>query len=130
MANRKAHTAPPFSHLLLILGGILILYLVVNFGRQVGVSYQRRQELKQIEQQIESARQEKAALEKALSYAQSPQAAEAWAREQLWSRPDEVPVMVVAPPTEGMPAGQELSEEAMEPGAIRDVWWDLFFGTR
>ncbi len=130
MAGKKARLVLPFSHLLLILSGILILYLVVNFGRQVGVSYQRRQELKRIEQQIESARQEKAALEEELIYAQSPQAAEAWAREQLWSRPDEVPVMVIAPPAEEATASQEVPQEAGEAQAVRQVWWDLFFGSR
>ncbi len=129
MAERNARTTLPFSHFLLILGGVLILYLVANFGRQVGISYQRRQELKQIEQQIESARQEKAALEKELSYAQSPQAAEAWAREQLWSKPDEVAVMVLAPPANELPAGQEEAKETPKPDP-RDAWWDLFFGAR
>ncbi len=130
MVDRNARIGLPFGHILLILGGILILYLVANFGRQVGVSYQRRQELKQIEQEIESARQEKEALEKELIYAQSPQAAEAWAREQLWSRPDEVAVMVVAPPADASPAGPEKPAEAGGPGSIRDAWWDLFFGSR
>lgn len=130
MAVDKARRVLPFNQILLILMGILLLYLMVDFGRQVAVSRQRREELAEIEREIEAATQESAELDSQLSYVSSPEAAEAWARPNGWTRPDEVLVVFVGPTTDSAASGQGRDEARTSSESPRDAWWDLFFGTR
>jgi hypothetical protein len=130
MIDGRIRRALPISQLLLLLMGILIAYLVADFGRQVIVSYQRQEELRRIESDIEAARQETQWLRDRLNYAQSPKAAEAWARTQGWAKQDEVPVVVIAPPAAVSPGADEGAQQNLEPLSHRDAWWSLFFGER
>lgn len=124
----KARRLLPFSHILLILMGILVLYLVVDFGRQVGLSHQRREELRQIEKRIEAANAETAELKRRLEFASSPQAAEAWARRNGLTRDDEVLVVFLGSLEDSSPAEEQELEAGMVQDSPRDAWWDLFFG--
>jgi cell division protein FtsB len=130
MSDRKLHIAFPSSQIVLVLMGILILYLAVDFGWQVIVSQQRRNDLRDVQAQIDGSRQRQAELKKQLEYSQSNAAAEAWARDQGWVKANEVPVVIVAPAgdsgsaTQGGEAGSSASD------SILDQWWDLFFGNR
>jgi hypothetical protein len=130
VAVDKTRWALPFNQILLILMGVLLLYLVVDFGRQVGVSYQRREELRQLDQKILAAEQESFELDRQWQYINSPDAAEAWARANGWTRQDEVLVVFVGPSPES--AEEELGGEqaGTDFHTPRDAWWDLFFGTR
>jgi cell division protein FtsB len=130
MMERKIRRILPINQFLLLLMGLLILYLVADFGRQVVVSYQRQEDLRQIERKIESAQEETRQLEAWLAYVRSPQAAEAWAREQGWARPDEVPVVVIAPPVASSPGTDQDAQENLGSLSHRDAWWALFFGER
>ncbi len=130
MTDRKSRIAAPLSQVLLLVLGILIIYLVVDFGRQVLVSHKRRAELRQLEERIDAARKGGAALEEHLAYARSPEAAEAWARNQGWARADEVPVVIVAP--EGEAPSNPVARRAQPRGlsSVRQGWLDLFFAER
>jgi hypothetical protein len=110
---------------------VLIAYLVVGFVQQVRVSQQRQEELRKVEQGIAIALEEQASLERQLEHARSDLAVDEWAREYGWSRPDEVPVVVIAP-GEGSfsDSHEEQEKEATSPDSTRDAWWALFFGTR
>ncbi len=120
----------PLNQILLILMGILVVYLMVDFGRQVGVSHQRRLELDQIEQQIEAALAEKSELEDQLAWAASPEAVEAWARRNGLTRENEVLVVFLGEPS-GLPdQASPLARPKTPATSTRAAWWDLFFGTR
>jgi len=128
MIGKQARRTPFVSQVILILMGTILLYLVVSFARQVAVSHQQRQELAQIQAKVELAQQQNQQLRDYQGYINSPQAAEAWAREQGWARAGEVPVIVVAPsPAEALPVE---SPQQQSPASYRQAWWELFFGTR
>jgi cell division protein FtsB len=129
MTNKIARKTLPISQVLLILAGLLVLYMLLGFGRLIRVYQQQRQDLQQTEQKLLLAQQEQAQLEKMLRYAQSDAAAEEWARNNGLAKSGEVPVVVIAPSAgPSVPTNRNL--EGANPGSPRDVWWDLFFGTR
>jgi len=128
MIGKESHRIPFISQLLLILMGTILLYLVANFGRQVAVSYQQRQELSQIQEKVKLAKAQNQELRNYLDYANSNSAVEAWAREQGWAKTGEVPVIVIAPAAAEAPAIESAPQES--PASYRQAWWELFFGTR
>jgi type II secretory pathway pseudopilin PulG len=130
MTDGRVRNSLSFVRILLILMGILALYLLASFVRQVAISQQRRSELSELEQAIAAAEEKRAELEKDLTHAQSDAAVEEWARENNWARPDEVSVVVVAPPASASPGVEGSSEAGGRPDSPRDAWWDMFFGTR
>ncbi|MGC9334848.1 MAG: hypothetical protein ACP5JJ_11905 [Anaerolineae bacterium] len=130
MTDRKAHKAWSLRHLLLILMGAMTLYLGAGFVQKVGVSLERRKDLRLLEEQIVQAQQDEANLEAELEYVRSAAAAEAWARENGWARENEVAVVVVAPPSAAPLSTSEGSGAGLGPLSSRDQWWDLFFGQR
>ena len=121
-------TAFPLRLILSILMGIALLYLGWGFARQARVSHARREELLTLEQQITAAQQEKANLEEDLVSAQSPGAAEAWARQNGWAKEDEVSIVVVAPSGQPSPGVNQAQPGDSTPGPQREAWWNLFFG--
>jgi cell division protein FtsL len=130
MTEGKARRALSLRLILTVLMGTVILYLGVGFVRQTGVSHQRQEELRRIEREIAAAQQENAGLEERLTYIQSTEAAEEWARTNGWAKQDEVSVVVVAPA--GEPSHDDelgLAQEA-KPRSNREAWWDLFFEER
>jgi cell division protein FtsB len=130
MTGGRVRRALPISQFLLLVMGLLIVFLVVDFGRQVASSYERQADLEQVEREIQAARQQTQQLEARLIYARSSQAAEAWAREQGWAAPDEVPIVIVAPP-EAPPSDTGASAEGDTALlSYREAWWAYFFGER
>ena len=127
MTGRRP-TALPLRLILSVLMGIALLYLGWGFVRQVSVNHQQREKLRELEQDIEAAQQEAAGLEKRLVTVQSPAAAEAWARENGWTKEDEVSIIVVAPPAQPPPGSEGAVPEDNKTGPKREAWWDLFFG--
>lgn len=130
MIFRKALGVFSLGNLLLVVTGVLILYMGSTFVHQAGAHLQRQEELDQLEERLERTRQEEALLEEQLQYIQSPEAAEAWARENGWAKSDEVSVVVVAPPAEASPQEGQRAAEIDSPASRRQAWWDLFFGER
>ena len=130
MTNRLAHKTLPFAQILLVMAVIVAIYLLVDFGRQVQMSYERREELEGLQQQIALAEEEQARLEKELEYAQSDEAVDEWARLNGLAKPGEVPIVVVAPPGDTSPKASESPEEMLDADAFREMWWNLFFGNR
>lgn len=130
MIGRKARGFFSLRNLLLVVIGVLILYMGSSFVQQAGAHLQRQEELDLLEQRLEEARQEEARLEEELQYVQSPQAAEAWARENGWARADEVSVVVVAPPADASGQQSQELEEGDGSGSRHELWWNLFFGNR
>lgn len=128
MVGRSVRKALSLRLFPLILMGIVILYLGASFVRQASVSHQRREELRQLEQEIAAAEQESTDLQERLTYVQSPEAAEEWARENGWAKQDEVSVVVVAPAARSSPDDTPGAIEESKPGSTREAWWDLFFG--
>ena len=128
MTERKARRAWSLRHLLLLLMGAMILYLGAGFAQKVGVSLERRDDLRLLEAQIARAEQQEAVLASELEYMRSAAAAEAWARENGWAREDEVAVVLVAPPSSAPLSNGEGMRASLEPSSIRQRWWDLFFG--
>jgi cell division protein FtsL len=115
--------------LLFLLAGAL-LYLGLGFVRQAAVNRQRQQALDQIEQEIATAQEELARWDAELERAQSPQAAEEWARESGWTKPDEASVVVISPSMHESPEAEGSPGEDTGPVLPRDAWWELFFGSR
>jgi hypothetical protein len=110
--------------------GIVILYLGASFARQATISHQRREELRELEAEIAATETENVDLQERLEYAQSPAAAEEWARENGWAKEDEVSVVVVAPSVQSSPSDTHGTTEEPKPSSNREAWWDLFFGER
>jgi len=129
MSERKVRIGFPSNQIVLILMGILILYLAVDFGRQVIISQQRQSELRAAQAQILGSQERQAALQSQLEYSESDAAAEAWARDQGWVKANEVPVVIVAPT-----AVSGLETHDAEPGSrsgpVLREWWELFFGSQ
>jgi cell division protein FtsL len=117
-------------NVLLILMAAVLLYLGLSFIGQVSVSRQRKEELRQLEDEIAAAREAKAALEARQDYAWSDAAVEKWARENGMTRPDEVPVVVVAPPAAQTAGRTQNPSPDTRFDSPREAWWDLFFGRR
>jgi len=128
MIGKEVRRTPFISQLLLILMGTVLLYLVVNFGRQVAISYQRGQELQQIQEKVGLAEERNQELRDYQEHAKSDSATEAWARDQGWAKAGEVPVIIVAPSAAESPAIELPAQES--PTSNRQAWWELFFGTR
>jgi cell division protein FtsB len=114
----------------LVIMGIVILYLGASFARQATISHQRREELRELEAEIAATETENVDLQERLEYAQSPAAAEEWARENGWAKEDEVSVVVVAPSVQSSPSDTHGTTEEPKPSSNREAWWDLFFGER
>jgi hypothetical protein len=130
MSDRKLRVAFPSGQIVLILMGVLVLYLAVDFGRQVILSHQRHDELRAIQSQISASAEHQADLQKRLEYGQSDAAAEAWARSQGWVKANEVPVVLVAPAGTGSSETQGNGSGGSASDSVPDKWWDLFFGNR
>jgi cell division protein FtsL len=127
--TNKAHNTPLINHILLILMGAMLLFLMVGFARQVGASHQRHQELAQIEQQISLAAEEQVELQKQLDFATSPEALELYARQLGQTRSNEVLVVPFGTGSESSTARDEALDKSDSPDSSRDAWWELFFGT-
>ncbi|HSJ52542.1 MAG TPA: hypothetical protein VLC52_02250, partial [Anaerolineae bacterium] len=76
------------------------------------------------------AQQEAVILQEHLDFVESPAAVEAWALENGWARPDEMPVVVIRP--DGEPDSGSGDQHGDEAGLLapQQAWWDLFFGDR
>jgi hypothetical protein len=130
MTDRKVSAAQSLSWILLIPVALLILYLVVDFGQQVVIYHQQRQELRRIDEQILLAQEKRAVLEADLLYALSDDAAEKWAREQGWAGPDEVLVVLVGPDMMSSDTQGRGVQPLAGPATPKEAWWDLFFAER
>jgi hypothetical protein len=108
----------------------ILLYLGADFVQQANASRQRQEELDRLERRIAAARQEQESLKELLTYVQSPEAAEAWARDVGWAQPDEVSVVLVAPPADTSLDVESQEAAEAKPDSYRASWWDLFFGER
>ena len=128
MTDGNFRRAFPYRLILSSLMGVVILYLVGNFVMQTGVSLELRDNLRGIEQEIAAAEKANSELEARLDYVSSDDAAEEWARENGWARPDEVLVVVLAPESQTLPGYELRQEDAVRPASNRDSWWDLFLG--
>ena len=128
MADGKMRNLLPFRSILFVLMILVIGYLGFGFARQAVASQQRREALRQIEQQIAVAQKQTEWLEGRLSYTQSPEAAEEWARENGWVKDGEVAVVLVAPTTVEAPVVGLGTNDQAHAGSNREAWWDLFLG--
>lgn len=128
MTDGNFRRAFPYRLILSILMGVVILYLAVTFVMQTGVSLELRDKLRRVEQEIAAAEKANSELEARLDYVSSDDAAEEWARENGWARPDEVLVVVMAPESQTSPGDELRQEDAVRPASNRDSWWDLFLG--
>lgn len=130
MTTRKTRSIALLYNVLLILMAAVLLYLGLSFIGQVSVSRQRKEELRQLEDEIAVAREAKVALEARRGYARSDAAVEEWARENGMTRPDEVPVVVVAPPADTTAGRTKNPSPDVRFDSPREAWWELFFGRR
>jgi hypothetical protein len=114
----------------LVVMAAILLYLGADFVQQANASKQRQEELDRIEEQIAEEQQKQELLQESYQYIQSPEAAEAWAREAGWAQEDEVAVVVFAPPADARSDLDGQKDAVTAPGSYRISWWDLFFGER
>ena len=128
MTYRKVREWWSARGILLLLMGLTIVYLGAGFVRQASIRQQQRHALGQLESEIAAAQEENATLQQYLEFTQSQAAAEAWARENSWARPDEVSVVLVAPPGESTAEGSQGAEGPVAASTPQEAWWNLFFG--
>lgn len=129
MTAKEGQRTLSLNPLLVVIVGTILLYLVVNFGRQVAVSHQREAELQRVQEQIAATETRQQELRLYLDSVKTDSAAEEWARIQGWAKEGEVPVIVVAPPATA-PAVPEDALPPASPASYRQQWWELFFGSR
>jgi cell division protein FtsB len=128
MFFRKALGLFSLGNILRVATVVLVLYMGSGFVKQIGTHLQVQADLEQLEQRQEAARQENALLREELEYTQSPEAVEAWARENGMARSDEVSIAIVAPPASpDRQEGDDLQGDDSAPSGP-EVWWSLFFG--
>lgn len=130
MVSRRAGTSILFRYALLGLVALAAVYLGGGLVQRVQVRQQREEELQRLQAETALAQQQAADLEEHREFAQSPEAVEAWARENGWARPEEVSVILVGPEGEAAAPGEETPGARVEPASARDAWWDLFFDNR
>lgn len=128
MADGKMRNLLPFRSILFILMVLVIGYLGFGVARQAVASQQRREALRQIEQEIAVSHKEAEWLDERLRYIQSPEAAEKWARENGWVKDGEVAVVIVAPSTVEAPVPGREPDDTAHAVSNREAWWDLFLG--
>jgi hypothetical protein len=128
MIHGGLRKAVPYRLILSVFMGVVILYLMANFVMQASVRLELRDRLHRIEQELAAAGKANSELEARLDYVSSDDAAEAWARENGWAKPDEVLVVVLEPEGEAVASAEISSEEDAGPATSRDSWWELFFG--
>jgi hypothetical protein len=125
----KARGTPLINHLLLILMGVMLVYLVVSFARQVSVGYQRSEELRRVEQEIDAAADEYSRLQALLVSVRSKNALDNWGRRHAMIRQNEVLVVPVGGQSQS-PSAELASEKGEDVESPHDAWWDLFFRAR
>ena len=108
----------------------VLLYLAVSFLRQVGVSYQRREELQRLEQDVNVLEQKILQLQAEREYLNSDAALREWGLTEGLVDPEEQLVVAVGESPEPASGAGESLEEGQNPGPPRQMWWDLFFGRR
>ena len=130
MTGFRIRVAIPYRLILSLLIGAVLLYLAASFVMQIGVSLDLQDKVRRLDKDITAAEQANAALEARLDYVSSDDAAEEWARQNGWAKPDEVLVVVLAPEAESPPPDGRQQEEEVRPVTNRESWWNLFFGER
>jgi cell division protein FtsB len=126
----KARMARFFSQLLMILVGIVVVYLVMDFGRQVVASRRLNEDLKESQARLDKVYEEQRELEDRVRYAYSVEAVDDWRRMHGLVNENEVAVIIVdydeAPEAPETPVREK---PRTTPASIpaRRVWWDLFF---
>jgi hypothetical protein len=129
MNKRKLRVVFPSSQIVLILMGILVLYLAVDFGRQVIISQQYKARLLAVQAKKAAASDRQAALQDQYEYIQSDKAPSDWGRNLGWAKPNEVPVVIVAP-DEASGSASPSDAGSVPPDGNLNEWWELFFGAR
>ncbi len=130
MRDPQASRAPFINQIVLLAMTVLILYLVVDFGRQVVRSRQRHDDLRLVDERIATILEDEERLQQHLEWAMSPEAAEAYAREHGWAKEGEVPVVIVPGAATPVPIAEPPPLAELPAGSPRDAWLDLFFGER
>ncbi len=128
MTEQEIYRPPFINQIALLFMVVLIVYLVVDFGRQVVLSRQRHDELRRVDTQIGVAIQEKEDLEQRYEWVHSSEAAEAFAREQGWAKEGEVLVVMVEPSVTAVPTPEPSPVVRQDADSTREAWWNLFFG--
>jgi hypothetical protein len=130
----KARVARFFSQLLMILVGIVVVYLVMDFGRQVVTSRRLNDDLKESQARLDAVYEEQRELEDRVRYAYSVEAVDDWRRMHGLVNENEVAVIIVdydeeAPEAPEAPETPVRERPRTTPASIpaRRVWWDLFF---
>ena len=126
----KARMSRFFSQLLMILVGIVVVYLVVDFGRTVMASQQQHQDLKELQARLRAVYETQKELEDRVRYNYSPQFVDDWRRMHGLVKEDEVAVIIIGSdeaPEAPVPPVRERPRTTPASIPARRVWWDLFF---
>lgn len=122
----KPRRIPLLNHLLVVLITALVVYLVVDFGKQVADSNAHDDELQEAEAAVAAASEETARLEAEYARALSSDAVEQFGRDMGYARDNEVPVVV--PNLPALSPSEEGDSQPGEAETYHRAWWDLFFG--
>jgi len=130
MTDGKIRRALPYRLILSILMAVVLVYLAATTIMRTPDRLALRDRLDRIDQELALAEKANAELRARLDYVSSNDAAEEWARDNGWTREDEVLVVVLAPDAETAEGSQLRQEDESMSTPNRDLWWDLFFGER
>ena len=123
----KARMSRFFSQLLMIFVGIVVVYLVVDFGGTVIASRHLNRDLEDLRARLRATNKEQRRLEDRVRYAYSEQAVDVWAREIGLSKENEVAVTLLNYGEAPEPPVREKPRTTPASIPARRVWWDLFF---
>ncbi len=125
--DAKARTTRFFSQLLMILVGIVVIYLVMDFGRQVMAMHRVHRELDELQARLDDVLEEQRQLEGKVRYAYSEQAVHDWALRHGLVKENEVAITIVDLATTPEPPILETPRTSPASIPARRIWWDLFF---
>jgi cell division protein FtsB len=123
----KARMSRFFSQLLMILVGIVVVYLVMDFGRTVMASRRQNEDMKELQGRLKAVYEEQGQLEDRVRYNYSEQAVDDWAREIGLVKENEVAVTILDDDEAPEPPVREKPRTTPASIPARRVWWDIFF---
>lgn len=107
---------------------IILVLLLIDFNQRMVLLSRLRKQEKQLEQEYSQLEATRTALQGALTYAESDEAVEQWAREEgAMVQEGDIPV-VILPPSDPVVTESAPQEVFIDEVENWEIWQELFFG--
>ncbi len=107
---------------------IILVFLLINFNQRMVLLSRLRKQEKQLEQEYSQLEATRTALKAALTFAESNQAVEEWAREEgSMVQEGDIPIVLLSP-SDLVVTESARQEVIIDEVSNWEVWQELFFG--